>query len=100
MQKKLDGEIIRMNVPDEEVPSWLQTLQETGFSQEEIDKIMSNLNTEYARALGKERLSARQSELKAYAENKLGRKLTDEEFRGIDMAVRAFFGDFGPSEDE
>lgn len=39
----------RMSVPDEEVVPWMKTLRENEFSDEEIDRILTWLNAEYAR---------------------------------------------------
>lgn len=38
----------KINVPDEDVPGWLQTLREGGFTDVEINSIMSHLNETYA----------------------------------------------------
>jgi DNA-binding transcriptional MerR regulator len=43
--------ITKISVPDEEVIDWMKTLQKEGFSSEEIDKIMSNLNATYRKKL-------------------------------------------------
>jgi len=40
-------QIIGMSVPDDDVPGWIQTLHEGGFSTKEIDSILGHLNKEY-----------------------------------------------------
>lgn len=44
--------IERTKIPDRYVPSWMQTLREGGFSDEEIDVMLSRLNVEYAKGRG------------------------------------------------
>ena len=39
--------VVGMQIPDDDVPNWIQTLQEGGMSAEEIDVIMSRLNKNY-----------------------------------------------------
>lgn len=39
----------RMSVPDDEVMPWMKTLRDNGFSDEEIDRMLTWLNAEYAR---------------------------------------------------
>lgn len=40
--------IEKLKVPDDDVPDWMQTLHESGFSSDEIDAMMRHLNDEYA----------------------------------------------------
>lgn len=44
----MQDEIERIRIPDEDMPGWIQTLRETGFSDKEIDSILRNLNSTYA----------------------------------------------------
>ena len=37
-------EIVRIQIPDDDAHNWVTTLQEGGFSSEEIDRIMTHLN--------------------------------------------------------
>ncbi|MCX7589355.1 MAG: hypothetical protein N2Z85_00225 [Patescibacteria group bacterium] len=41
------SEIIKIRIPDEAVQDWIETLMTEGFSSEEIDQILSNLNDKY-----------------------------------------------------
>ncbi|MEK7535752.1 MAG: hypothetical protein AAB590_01920 [Patescibacteria group bacterium] len=76
-------------IPDEDVVEWIRTLQEGGFSPQEIDIMMSNLNEEYlSQKFGK---YINEEVLKAItmAEREHGRALDDEERKIFERAVRA-----------
>ncbi|MDZ7611675.1 MAG: hypothetical protein U5L10_02835 [Candidatus Moranbacteria bacterium] len=44
MKEKIE----KMRIPDEDAGNWINTLRESGFSQDEIDEAMVMLNDEYA----------------------------------------------------
>ena len=37
----------KITIPDDDMPGWMQTLREGGFSDAEIDSILSHLNSTY-----------------------------------------------------
>lgn len=41
--------IERIRIPDEDVPDWIKTLIQEGFSLQEVDNILINLNDNYGR---------------------------------------------------
>lgn len=45
--KKLEGKIEKIRIPDEDVLNWIGALTKEGFSEEEIDNILINLNDTY-----------------------------------------------------
>ncbi len=47
-QPRVEGKIEKARISDEDVPSWMQTLREGGFSEEEIDLMFKSLNQKYA----------------------------------------------------
>ncbi len=95
---KGEGEVIRISIPDDEVVGWMQTLREGGFNDEEIDKILSHLNSEYARAIGEKRLATPEFNLKKFLEESLGRPVSDEETKEAGMVMQAFFENLNPPE--
>ncbi len=44
--------IERVKISDKNIPDWMQTLRDGGFSDEEIDAMLSRLNVEYAKGGG------------------------------------------------
>ena len=44
-----EPEIYKARIPDEDMVGWINTLKEAGFSEEEVDEIMTKLNFEYSR---------------------------------------------------
>lgn len=83
------GEMVGASVPDEDMPGWLNTLVEGGFSQEEIDKIMAHLNETYARQKGIKKATGH--EIHKIMEEEYGRKLTDQEKEEVDQVMKEDF---------
>ncbi len=46
------GEIEKVHIPDEDMIEWIKTLHEAGFSEEEMDSMLSHLNLSYAEKKG------------------------------------------------
>lgn len=44
--------IEKIKISDKNIPDWMQTLREGGFSDEEIDTMLSKLNVAYSKASG------------------------------------------------
>ena len=44
--------IERIRIPDEDMRGWIETLYKGGFDEQEIDRILINLNKTYARMKG------------------------------------------------
>jgi DNA-binding transcriptional MerR regulator len=44
---KFEGKVEKIKIPDNDVLNWIKTLHEEGFSFEEIDLILKNLNETY-----------------------------------------------------
>lgn len=88
--------IERAEIPDKDVPGWMQTLREGGFSDEEIDSMLSRRNVEYAKGAG---IDVVDKELERIEKDLLkthGRKLTKEqrEYMRKSIADRPEFKDF------
>ncbi len=50
--------IERMRIPDDDMAGWIQSLREGGFSDQEMDDILSHLNKTYAKAKGMDAIAA------------------------------------------
>ena len=88
--------IERTGIPDEDVPSWIKTLRDGGFSDEEIDVMLSRLNVEYAKGAG---INVVEKELERIEKDLLkthGRKLTEEQRKYMRKSIsnRLEFKDF------
>lgn len=70
-----EGKITGLRIPDEDMSGWIKTLYEAGFSQEEMDKILSHLNQTYAEKVDKGMNDLNWNVL----EDRIGRPLTDAE---------------------
>lgn len=44
---KKNEQIVRARIPDDDLPGWIGTLKDGGFTQEEIDLVISGLNKKY-----------------------------------------------------
>ena len=52
MSERSKPEIKGLSIPDADMPGWIQSLVEGGFSTGEIDAILSHLNQAYFEAKG------------------------------------------------
>lgn len=43
-------EVEKIKILDEDIPGWIKSLHEGGFSSEEIDEVLGNLNLTYKKA--------------------------------------------------
>lgn len=69
----------RAQIPDNDMPGWIQTLREGGFTDEEMDRMFIHLNKEYAKQKGADVV---EHELKKVEEEfiaKSGRYLNEDE---------------------
>ncbi|KKT42311.1 MAG: hypothetical protein UW30_C0001G0036 [Candidatus Giovannonibacteria bacterium GW2011_GWA2_44_13b] len=87
--------IEKINIPDGDIPGWMKILREGGFSDKEIDAMLSRLNVAYAKGAKidpmEEELKRIEEHLKAY-----GKTLNDEEreYMRKSIASRPEFEDF------
>jgi hypothetical protein len=79
MERENESEIIGMSVPDSEVEGWIRTLQAGGFSQEEIDSIMSHLNETYLAAKEGPEFMEEYTQAVEYLEKKRGHKMANKD---------------------
>ena len=82
-------EIIKMRVPNENVSEWMETLRKGGFTDEEINMIMSSLNKEYMKASNPHFVENELEKLKNYFSKEYGRILTVEEIKYLENGIKS-----------
>lgn len=71
--------IEKASIPDEDIPGWIEALKKGGdMTQEEIDGILSHLNTSYARALNPNWLEETIDHLDSLYFTRTKQRLTEE----------------------
>ena len=94
MSEKNIERIERIRVPDDDVPGWLKTLQDGGFTEEEIQGIMSHLNKAYAESSEQTlaMIEAEVREIVDYIRTKYGRILDPDQVEHLRRGVRERLG--------
>ena len=96
MERKLErinqpDHIIKANVPDDDMPGWINALKEEGFSDEEIDYLFSYLNKTYRQIKGPEVVERELKTIENYIWEKYGRKLNPEQRRCLREGIESRF---------
>lgn len=78
--ERLAEHIESISIPDSDVLGWMQTLRESGLSQEEIDRFLARLNAAYREGLDPMSPQVEQelTEIIRYIEQEHGRTVTPE----------------------
>jgi hypothetical protein len=84
--------IERIRIPDDDAHNWIATLHEGGFSDDEIDHIMSHLNQTYAEHRGIDIVEEEVKRLEAYMLTKYGRQLSEEQKVYLRQGIKIRFG--------
>jgi len=85
------GKIERATVSDEEATSWVRTLVEAGFSNEEIDKMMSNLNETYKNKIKEAEIEKEFRKISDDLKKRKGYKLSKDEAVRIKQGIASRF---------
>ena len=80
-------DIGRVRIPNEDMPNWIQTLREGGFTDEEIDIILSNLNVEYRKTKNPNFVEEELNRLKEYLRKEHKRILSPEEIEYLRKSI-------------
>lgn len=86
------GNIERVRIPDDDAGNWLASLREGGFTDEEIDYIMSHLNQTYAEHKGIDIVEDELSRIEHYIFQKEGRRLSEAQKAHLREGIRMRFG--------
>ncbi|MBU4369811.1 hypothetical protein KKG58_03575 [Patescibacteria group bacterium] len=71
--------IEKVQIPDEDVPNWIKSLQKEGFSSEEMNLVLENLNLTYKKAKNPDFIKQELEKIKKYYKKKHNKILTLEE---------------------
>lgn len=88
--------IEKLSIPDEDMPGWIRTLHEGGFSQNEIDYILTGLNKTYSDMKKPEMIKMLIENVKRRVLIKTGRLLTPEQTQYLMKAIEEKFKDKQP----
>jgi hypothetical protein len=82
----------KASIPDSDMEGWISTLREAGFSDKELDSILSRLNRTYAEQKGKphieERIEEDLKEIDTKTKERRGHGLTEEEKEYFRHSIR------------
>jgi len=83
--------IEKLRVPDEDIPGWMQTLREGGFTDAEIDTILSNLNQTYSNEIIKGQVETELIKINNEIREKRGVALSDTERNALRKGIESRF---------
>ncbi|MDP2934642.1 MAG: hypothetical protein Q8N59_02685 [bacterium] len=86
-------EIVKARIPDEDLPGWIGTLKDGGFTQEEIDLVISGLNTTYLKERKPEMVERELVKLMREFREEKGTLLTPEEIDYLKAGIESRFKD-------
>lgn len=81
--------IEKVRIPDEDMPEWIKTLREGGFSDEEMDLILENLNPTYRKMKDPDFVEKELERLRKDLFEKIGRPLTREEIEHLRKSIES-----------
>ena len=82
-------DIVKTRIPNEEIGPWMQTLRDGGFTDREIDMILSNLNAEYRKAKNPHFVEEELGRLKRHFFKEHHRILTAEEIEYLRKGIQS-----------
>ncbi len=83
--------IEKLTIPDEDVPGWMQTLREGGFTDTEIDSILSNLNSTYSHEKRKGYIEAELLKMGNEIYERRGTPLSEQEKKDLKEGIESRF---------
>lgn len=83
--------IERMQIPDNDAHNWIRTLHEEGFSENEIDFLMSRMNRVYAEKKGIDVVEEEAQAIEDYLRTKYGRVLSADQRHYLRESVKLRF---------
>ncbi len=82
----------KAQIPDNDMPGWIQTLREGGLTDEEIDKMLIRLNKEYAKQKGADVVEQELKNIEDEFVAKSGRYLNEDEKEYFKKGIRERLG--------
>ncbi len=93
-------DIKRIRIPDEDAHNWIATLHEGGFSDEEIDHIMANLNATYAEHKGIDPIEEELKRIEERIYQQQKRRLTEDQKAYLRKGIATRLGHPKEKDDE
>lgn len=88
---KKNEQIVGARIPDEDLPGWIGTLKDGGFTQEEIDMIISGLNKKYLEERKPEMVERELVKIMKEFRKEKGTILTPEEIDYLKAGIESRF---------
>lgn len=82
-------EIIKTGIPNEDMPGWIQSLREGGFTDEEMDIFLSNLNAEYRKIKNPNFIDEKLDELIEYIKKRYKKTLNSEQIKYLRKGIES-----------
>ncbi len=83
--------IEKISIPNDDVPGWMQTLREGGFTDEEIDTMLVHLNPTYAGEKQKVAIEQELTKMNNEITLRRGYPLSDEEKANLKKGIESRF---------
>ena len=82
----------RAQIPNDDMPGWIQVLREGGFTDGEIDRMLIHLNKEYAKQKGADVVEQELKKVEDEFTAKSGRYLNEDEKEYFRKGIRERLG--------
>ena len=82
-------DIAKVRIPNEDMPGWIQSLREGGFTDQEIDMILSNLNVDYRKAKNPNFVEEELGKLMKYFREKYKKILNPKEIEHLKKGIES-----------
>lgn len=84
---QIQGTIEKISIADEDAADWIKTLVEAGFSNDEIDQLMSRMNETYRNKMRAAEIEKEFIKIKEDLIKRKGYVLTEEEAAKIKQGI-------------
>ena len=81
--------IEKITIPDDDMVGWIKVLHEGGFSDEEIDSILSHLNSTYAGLKKEEFINEELNKMDGEIKNRRGIGLSESEREKLKAGIKS-----------
>ena len=86
------GQIEKISIPDDAMMGWMETMKDSGLSQDELDSFFTQLNATYAKEKGIIDVEAELKKIESYILKEHGRQLTKEEREYMRAGILSRYG--------
>jgi hypothetical protein len=82
-------EIIKAQIPDEDMPGWMETLNKGGYTSKQLDSILSQMNDTYRKTKNINFVENELKRLQQYFREKYKRNLTSGEIEYLKQGIES-----------